>query len=230
MPEPEHIIQFHARKPDLDPGVQDLIDTTFDRLAAKQFAPDPIVSDPRHSLVASVVSSAYKRHGAVIQTALRAALEAGGLQVSDERRFRVSKPADDLAADDSASGAHLPYGASHRVVQIDLMVVMIEDTLGAYEVKRGFGHHDAGKIRSMLRDLRCVRMLLRSYGEAVLGVTARAVDARLISYYGKRDLPEAWILDRASLDRHFGVPVLAAVEEANRYFSGKLNTLLRRVV
>jgi hypothetical protein len=37
--------------------------------------------------------------------------------------------------------------------------------LRAYEIKRGFGVHDSGKRRSMLRDTLCVQALLKSYGK-----------------------------------------------------------------
>ena len=37
--------------------------------------------------------------------------------------------------------------------------------LRAYEIKRGFGVHDSGKRRSMLRDILSVQVLLKSYGK-----------------------------------------------------------------
>ena len=38
-----------------------------------------------------------------------------------------------------------------------------DQTIRAYEVKRGNGQFDAGKIRSIKRDLMCVQVLLKSY-------------------------------------------------------------------
>jgi hypothetical protein len=40
-----------------------------------------------------------------------------------------------------------------------------DQTIRAYEVKRGNGKFDAGKIRSIKRDLMCVQVLLKSYGK-----------------------------------------------------------------
>jgi hypothetical protein len=40
-----------------------------------------------------------------------------------------------------------------------------DQTIRAYEVKRGAGQFDAGKIRSIKRDLMCIQVLLKSYGE-----------------------------------------------------------------
>jgi hypothetical protein len=87
-----------------------------------------------------IVSSAYKRQGGII-----------------ERAF-----------DATAMGNLLRYGGEDyvRTLQVDFLV--FDDRsgrLGAYERKRGFGYHDSGKKRSMLRDLRCLEMLMKSYGE-----------------------------------------------------------------
>ena len=49
------------------------VDATIERLAQKRFAADPIVGE-RYSRITSIVSSAYKRHGAIIEHALLAAL------------------------------------------------------------------------------------------------------------------------------------------------------------
>jgi hypothetical protein len=39
---------------------------------------------------------------------------------------------------------------------------LADQTIRAYEVKRGNGQFDAGKIRSIKRDLMCVQVLLKS--------------------------------------------------------------------
>jgi hypothetical protein len=40
-----------------------------------------------------------------------------------------------------------------------------DETIRAYEIKRGNGQFDAGKIRSITRDLKCIQVLLKGYGE-----------------------------------------------------------------
>jgi hypothetical protein len=40
-----------------------------------------------------------------------------------------------------------------------------DESIRAYEIKRGNGQFDAGKIRSITRDLKCIQVLLKSYGE-----------------------------------------------------------------
>ena len=50
-----------------------------------------------------------------------------------------------------------------------------DQTIRAYEMKRGNGQFDAGKIRSIRRDLLCVQVLLKSYGEFVPATLIRNV-------------------------------------------------------
>jgi hypothetical protein len=173
------------------------VDAMIERLGRKRFTSDPLVGE-RYSRITSIVSSAYKRHGAIIEQALLAALtSAPHLKVWPDPVFRVSPEADMLAGSDaSAFGNSLRYGAENftRTLQVDVLVYNRETgLLGAYESKRGFGYHDSGKKRSMLRDLRCLQMLLLSYGEA-RGVNGAAAEARIIFYYGQCSVGRPWAL------------------------------------
>lgn len=164
-------------------GVLQEVDATIKRLARKSFVSDPVVG-ARYSRITSIVSSAYKRHGAINERSLLAALTAAPhLKVWPDPLFRISPEADMLASSDaSALGNSLRYGAENftRSLQVDVLVYNQESgLLGAYESKRGFGYHDSGKKRSMLRDLRCLQMLLHSYGEA-RGLKASAAEAHII--------------------------------------------------
>ena len=205
------------------------VDATIERLARKRFAADPLVGE-RYSRITSIVSSAYKRHGAIIEHALLAALKsAPHLQVWPDPLFRVSPEADMLAGSDASTiGASLRYGAENfaRTLQVDVLVYN-RDTglLGAYECKRGFGYHDSGKKRSMLRDLRCLQMLLRSYGKE-RELNANAAEAHIIFYYGQCSVGPPWALTRADLDEHFGAAIVVPIERVNTYFGEKLNDLL----
>jgi len=169
------------------------------RLAGKDFLTDPVVKG-RYSRITSIVSSAYKRHGAIIEKAFVAALkESPHLSVWAEPDFRVSAAAERLAdADATASSSTLSYleSAYERVLQVDLLVFDSRNKrLGSYECKRGFGYHDSGKKRSMLRDLRCVEMLLKSYGEG-RGLDVNRAEARIVFYYGTCSLGSPWTLIR----------------------------------
>jgi hypothetical protein len=205
------------------------VDATIRRLAAKQFQIDPVV-EARYSRITSIVSSAYKRHGGIIERAFAAALqESPHLTVWEDPVFRVSAAAERLAdSDATAMGNLLRYGGDDyvRTLQVDFLVFDDRSRrLGVYECKRGFGYHDSGKKRSMLRDLRCLQMLIKSYGEQ-REMTVETAEARIIFYYGQCSVGPPWALTRADLDGHFGAPVAESIELVNNYFKERLNELL----
>ena len=130
-------------------------------------------------------------------------------------------------SDDECRRTTLPYGDSTvRTIQIDMIAFDDADqTIRAYEVKRGNGQFDAGKIRSIRRDLMCTQVLLKSYGE-VFKFAPAAAESKIIFYYGIRSIPKPWSLVKEELDEHFGYPVTPKIEQANDYFRTKLHELL----
>jgi hypothetical protein len=143
--------------------------------------------------------------------------------------FKVSRAADALVNsqnEDACRQSSLPYGDKVRTLQVDMMAFDDADqTIRAYEVKRGNGHFDAGKIRSIKRDLICIQVLLKSYGE-VASYKPVAAESMIIFYYGMRSIPRPWSLVKNELDSHFGFPVVSKIEQANDYFRTKLYALL----
>jgi hypothetical protein len=97
--------------------------------------------------------------------------------------------------------------------------------LRAYEIKRGFGLHDSGKRRSMLRDTLAVQVLLKSYGTQ-RGLTVRQAFSHIIFYYGQCSIPKPFSLTGAELDEHFGFPIYEAVEEVNKHYKARLFAIL----
>jgi hypothetical protein len=58
-----------------------------------------------------------------------------------------------------------------------------DESIRAYEIKRGNGQFDAGKIRSITRDLKCIQVLLKSYAE-LSSLKPTAAESKIIFYYG----------------------------------------------
>lgn len=206
-----------------------IVDETIKTLARTKFISDPIAG-AHYSRSTSIVSSAYKRHGKILETALRESLrESNRHRVWQESVFRVSRAADGLAADqddEACRQSALPYGESIRTIQIDMIAYDDADqTIRAYEVKRGNGQFDAGKIRSIKRDLKCVQVLLLDYGKHA-NLAPKAAESKIIFYYGKRSIPRPWSLSKHDLDQHFCFPVVERIEQANEYFRVKLQELL----
>jgi hypothetical protein len=132
-----------------------------------------------------------------------------------------------LSDPSSIYGTSIAYKSpGRRTLQVDALVYSRRHKwLRGYEIKRGAGLHDSGKRRSMLTDLLCIHVLLKSYGE-LRGLDVVDVHAYIVHYYGLRSIKPPFSLDRFELDAHFGFPVMNAVEEVNDYFKNQLLELL----
>lgn len=209
--------------------VKPLVDETVRRLATKAFRDDPIAGS-RYSRATSIVSSAYKRHGTILEAAIFERLRDNNrLSVWTDPHFSVSAAADALVHSSTRSDSlrsQLPYGEAKRTLQVDIAVYDNSSrSMRTYEVKRGNGEHDAGKVRSIMRDLICTHVLLKSYGES-RGHSVNHAEAKIIYYYGVRSVPAPLSLVREELDEHFEYPVVEAVEQVNTYFKERLHALL----
>jgi hypothetical protein len=133
--------------------VTPVVDQTIAALARTQFIEDP-VAGVKYSRATSIISSAYKRHGKILETAIREGLRDSNRQrVWSEDCFRVSTAANALVTsligqegEEACRKSALPYGDRARTLQVDMMAYDEADkTIRAYEVKRGNGQFDAAK-------------------------------------------------------------------------------------
>ncbi len=218
---------------DLIEKIRPIIEETIQNLDGKNFRIDPIAGE-HFSKIVSVLSSAYKRHGFILEKAILERLaENDRFEVWEDREFAVNSVADHLvdAALDSPEellDARATYSENSvkRTLQIDTIVYdKVTQRLSAYEIKRGNGLHDSGKRRSMLRDLLCVQVLLASYGEKK-GFNIQSVSSRIIFYYGQCSIKKPFSLIKEELDEHFSFEVVEHVEKVNELFRDNLTNLL----
>jgi hypothetical protein len=207
------------------------IEATIRRLHIKKFHPDPIAGR-NFSRIVSVTSSAYKRHGNIIEKALLAQLTARPeLTVWSVNKFHVPKAADLVANLGSKNPSDinendLDYCEGGRTLQIDAIIYHKEArTLRAYEIKRGFGNHDSQKKKDLIQNARCVRLLLKSYGQSK-GLNPVSVSSHIIFYYDKLSVPPPIGIKGSDLDAHFGFPVRDAVETVNERFGERFRACL----
>ena len=210
--------------------VKPLIELTLKRLSERTFREDPLLG-PAISRTTSVASSAQRRHGFVIEHAILCRLQqVDRFVVWADPTFAVSKVADNMINAEPQPqkfiGANVEWGDVGRTLQVDALVYDKKaKTLSAYEIKRGNDRHDSGKTRSILRDLMCVQVLLKSYGEK-RGLKVKSASSRIIFYYGQCSLPKPFSLTKDELDSHFGEPIVADIEVVNDYFRKQLMKLI----
>lgn len=210
-----------------------VVDKTVARLSKKAFCCDPLMGE-EYSRITSVVSSAYKRHGQILEASILTCLQTyDKFAVWNDPALHIPQAAEALAGTYMATpaaalAANIAHqGAGERTVQVDLLVYDKEkNTVSSYEVKRGAGTHDSGKRRSMLRDLLCTQVVLKSYGDQYLGAECASAHSHVIIYYGAETLGAPFTLTRDDLDDHFGVPLVEQVEEVNKYYRERVEALL----
>ena len=219
--------------PSLVDRLRPFVDDTIASLARTDFRVDPIGGE-RYSKATSIVSAAYKRHGRILEEAIRTRLgDCEYFTVWNEPSFFVSTVADQALTGRNADipnslPIELPYLDHGRTIQIDAIV--FDKRIGSvrgYEIKRANGDFDAGKKRSILKDLLALQSLLKSYA-AKHGHAPSVAEARLIAYYGIKPLPAPLTIAGIEMDDHFVFPVFKYVEEVNVYFQERLYDLLRR--
>ena len=212
--------------------VVDAIDKTINALNKKSFEPDPIAG-AHFSKITSVMSSAYKRHGLIIeQSVLQSVLANPDFDAWEDKAFPVSAAADSvasnfMAAPEQAVSSGLAFEATgSRTLQIDLVAYnKATKHLSIYEIKRGSGLHDAGKKRQILRDVICMELLAKSYGEA-RGYEVTSSRAHVIFSYGKCSIKAPYALTGEDLNEHFGYNLKGDVEAANELFKKRLFEIL----
>lgn len=216
---------------DLVALLSDNIELTIQRLSSVNFQPDPLAG-PHFSKMVSLFSSAYKRHGNILEAAIRECVgRHDRYTVWTEPEFQVSQNAARFVTEVSLDtvnplNEHFDYGDGPGRLQIDIMVWDdVEKTLRSYEVKRGHGRHDAGKIRSIKKEAYKTNVLLKSYG-VQKGFEPRSVSSHVIFYYGNQSIPAPLGLSGSDLDGHFGIPVFEEVELVNKHFRRRLFEIL----
>lgn len=212
------------------------VDETINALAAADFRVDPIAG-ALFSRVVSVLSSAYKRHGTIIENAIVECLKTNErYEVWRVDRFGIHHQAHATVTaaqndPDSLNDTHLPYvGDGNGETQIQLDAVVFDrdtDIVSAYEIKRGNGLHDAGKQRSMKHDALLTKILLKSHAEQ-RDLQPNGTRTHVIFYYGLRSIPAPMGLIGEELDEHFGMPIWEQVETVNTYYRTRLFEIISR--
>ena len=218
-------------------AVKPTVDRTMNMLAATKFLVDPIAGEEL-SRITSIISSAYKRDGAIIEVALFEAISRkNGIEAEGKVKFFVNRNASAYVEghDIKTAGgfraclqSSMPNRDEGGVYEIDIIYFDHQtQKVVALEVKRGNGQFDRGKRDAMIKSALTVRSLLSSYAEK-RGWTARGVESRIVAYYGVPKFPPDIYLRGADLNTFIGPGIYESVEEVNEYFRTSLLEVLDR--
>jgi hypothetical protein len=206
------------------------VDATIDRLRDLAFRDDPIAGE-KYSRITSVMSSAYKRHGQILDRALLERLkDCARFRVWREDEFKLSheslKQLRVHQRIEKCMRIELEYGDRERTIPIDILVFDEPNkTLRSYNVKRGNGSYDGVKRRSIEADLLRTNMLLLDYARKT-NLSPSSAQAHVVFYYGILSIPKPLSLAGTELDEHFSFPVVESIEEVNSYFKERLRDLV----
>jgi hypothetical protein len=179
---------------------------TIGEIAKTKFKKDPLVVEDL-SRSASEISSAYKRHGFVLEEALRTALN--------------TKP------DLRACTDKIAIPGWRKKMQIDLLTYQAATgTLAAYEVKRGFINQDDQASDRVEERLTALHGVLSNYAlSKKLSVTDWKV--AVVGYYDLKStrIGEHAVVASPDLSTEFGTLTMKFIEDVNDYFR---HCLLRR--
>ena len=169
---------------------------TAERLSVAVFKKDPLYSASQ-SFEMSIRSSAIKRHGAIIESAILDALQTSQI-------VTVEKVA---------------FGTFSR--EIDVLCVNHDNkTVLAIDVKRGNGYHDSGKRREMVATSEDMSGELRSF------FSGYSTSYRYLHYYSDTDKSHTLSITLKDLKRFTGVDVTPYVDAATMLYSRKVDEII----
>lgn len=178
---------------------------TVHGLETTEFNLDPLV--PRNASIAtSRISSAFKRHGTLLQKALAVAIETcTDVQVWNERQ---------LTHPDYKNG-----------LNIDLIIYDNNArSLDIFEIKRGLGSHDSDAKKGINKRLDAARA-----SASQLSLPYKDMHTYVVSYYGTRmNTKRHTKLSKSDIDIKYGAGVSRFVDEVDDYYKSKLHSIVSK--
>jgi hypothetical protein len=172
---------------------------TIAGIAETEFKKDPLVVDDLSQTI-SEVSSAYKRHGLVLEEALRTALNT--------------------RTDLTAWGDNILVPVRQNPIQVDLLTFeATTGTLAAYEVKRGFSNQDSEARHSVKDRLTSLHGVLPNYAKSK-NLRATKFKVAVVGYYDPLStrLGPHQVIASPDLSTEFGTKTMGFVGDVNDYY------------
>jgi len=172
---------------------------TIGEISKSNFKFDPlVVADASRST--SAISSAYKRHGLVLETAFKTALNTR----SDMKAWDVV----------------IKLPSNRHKTQVDLITLNNETSaLMLYEIKRAFGKQHSGAVRSIIANMLALKAHLPTYA-INSGYKCVSCDVAIIGYYGELgdSLGPVRVVRDKTLAKEFDAATASFIADVNDYF------------
>ena len=206
--------------------------------ARTEFNLDPLLS-PEISHLGSVIASAIKRQGPLLERALGETLKHGGLTVLRNQRVPITRGTLALvnSKDPNQFGGQIGYDDNEIVNHADADLITIDEKQGwaaMLQIKRGGGLTETKKRKADERGLYGARMTLASY---LRQEGYRAVDyaeVGVIDVFGQSGYDKDLVIPKSELDEFFGLSVTPVIDEVTTVMretlDAELHTLLRPVI
>ncbi|TWB25724.1 hypothetical protein [Nitrospirillum bahiense] len=212
--------------------VTDLMSRTITRLRRLPIQPDPIV--PPHLLRPyGILTSAVRADGQILEATLFEALKtAPHLTVFRTPAIFIPPMVDHLVSGGASSDAlrfsdlHYEHDEGRRIAPDLLVIDARRNAADFLEIKRGLAKTDAGKTRQTTRDLRCLRLVAKSYVRSKLNIEISEVTAGVCAIHGATTVPAEHRVDLDALEARYQTEIRRAIEATHQEFSRQLEELL----
>ena len=227
------------------PTTPDNSDTNTDLLEAAraavraaanaEFTPDPLFSLDISQLN-SVLVSAQKRHGPLVERAIADGLEGNGFVVLRNVAVPVTRGALALATSQDyqlLGNKQIAFDDKDIGGSFDFDFIAIDEKIGwaiGCQVKRGGGQTEHKKRRSDERCLRAVRFTFASWLRQQGYRNVDVAEAAVIDYLGQSKYAKGITIGRDELDEFFDLPLIGAIDEMTKAMSEALEVEMRRLL
>ncbi|WP_094453346.1 hypothetical protein [Niveispirillum lacus] len=216
----------------LPPPVEMLMDKNINRLRHLPVHPDPIV--PKSHLRAyGVITSAVRSDGRLLEMAFVEALKAvPHLTVLRTPSIFIPGAVDQFISGSVSheallqSDLHYTHGIGRKISPDVLILDAARKAIDIFELKRGLAKTDAGKTRQTVRDLRCVRLISKSYAQVMLDTTVVETTAAVCSIHGASAVPPDLRISLEELEARYNVNLKSVIEHTYLEFGRRLEALL----
>lgn len=216
----------------LPPTVELLMSQNINRLRHLPIHADPIVPKS-HLRSYGVITSAVRSDGRLLEMAFVEALKAvPHLTVFQTPSIFIPAEVDQFVSGSVSHDAlmqsdlHYTDGTGRKITPDVLILDAARKAIDVFELKRGLAKTDSGKTRQTVRDLRCMRLIAKSYAQVVLDTKVVETTAAVCAVHGASAVPPDLRVSLEQLELRYNTILRSVIENTYQEFGRRLEALL----